>query len=388
MGIFGNLFGGDKQSAFKKFEKLYSKVFQQQVTERDKDDRKAFLTRDLLRRRAAVTKDGKSKLILDYGTKGAKVEYTLAELNKMARSAQQAEKQFGTETKGVPIQALLKASDRADITRAQLQISSAVLYKIHGNMLHFRVSASKESDVAFHQVKIRLDSWDQEMRGLAGGDYLQSAKGAAMGRISFNCDCGRHRYWYRYLATIGGFGLDPDEHVFPKIRNPGLKGCCCKHVIKTLATLRMHQIHLRLAKEMENQGKKKGFFTRLFKGESPQEKFIADDDLEKAGEKSSIAEMEKEFKTYQSARKGFDKKMESVRVKQANERVKKAKASELKAAKKVTELEKNIFLQRLENALLRAQVGNVPRKKAVADFAKQFSATPEEIELIAKKHNL
>jgi len=387
MGIFGNLFGGDKQSAFKKFEKLYSKVFQKQVTERDKDERKAFLTRDLLRRRAAVTKEGKSKLILDYGTKGAKAEYTLAELNKMAKSAQQAEKTFGTETKGVPIQALLKASDRADITRAQLQISAAVLYKIHGNILHFRVTASKESDVSFHQVKIRLESWDRAMRGLAGGgDYNYSAKEAAMGRISFNCDCGRHRYWYRYLATIGGFGLDPEEHVFPKIRNPGLKGCCCKHVIKTLATLRMHPIHLRLAKEMENQGKKKGFFTRLFNGESPQEKFIADDDLEKAGKDSSIAAMEKEFNTYQRAKKGFQKKVNEQKKKQKPQP--KPTKTEVKAVKKVTELEKNLFIERLKNALLMSQVNNTPRKKAVADFAKQWHSTPEEIDLIAKKYNV
>ena len=325
MGIFGNLFGGDKQSAFKKFEKLYSKVFQSQVTTRDKDDRKAFLTRDLMDQRADVTKGGRAKLVLDYGTKGAKVEYTLAELNKMAEAGEKAQAQFKEDVVGVPIKDLLKASDRADITRAQLQISSATLYKVHGNLLHFRVSASKESDVAFHQVRIRLDSWDSESLGFSGGGYLQAAQRSAMGRISFNCDCGRHRYWYRYLATVGNFGLDPKEMVFPKIRNPGLKGCCCKHVIKTLATLRMHPIHLRLAKEMEEQAKKKGFLTRFFKGTAPQEKFIADDDLEKAGKDSSIAAMEKEFKTYQRAQKGFKKKQAEDRKKKVSPKIKQVK---------------------------------------------------------------
>lgn len=120
-----------------------------------------------------------------------------------------------------------------------------------------------QSDFTHHQVKVRQEEWDQQLRGLDAGSYQLSAKGAATGWISFNCNCGRHRFWYRYLFTIGGFGLDPEEHVFPKIRNPGLKGCCCKHVIKTLATLRMSSVHSRIAKEMENQGKKKGFNKKM-----------------------------------------------------------------------------------------------------------------------------
>lgn len=61
--------------------------------------------------------------------------------------------------------------------------------------------------------------------------------------IKFNCDCGRHTFWYRFIATAGDFayiGTNPlgrPEGGFPKIRNPALKGIACKHVIRVMQTM-------------------------------------------------------------------------------------------------------------------------------------------------------
>lgn len=61
--------------------------------------------------------------------------------------------------------------------------------------------------------------------------------------IKFNCDCGRHTYWYRFIASVGNFayiGTNPlgrKEGGFPKIRNPQLKGIACKHVLRTMQAL-------------------------------------------------------------------------------------------------------------------------------------------------------
>lgn len=405
MAIFGNLLKSDE---FKKFEKYARKVIQAQVSERRSDKREAFLTPDMLRRRKEITDNGRTALVLDYGKKGKKVTYTLADLNRMARSLKTAQDKFGPETRGAPIQALIRASDPKDITRAQLQIKSAVLYKIHGNLLSFRVTASDESDVTYHQVKIRLDSWDREMAGASGGGYEQSAKAVAMGRISFNCDCGRHRYWYRYLATIGGFGLDPEEKVFPKIRNPGLKGCCCKHVIKTLATLRTFAVQRAIANEMASQSKKKGFFSRLFHGAEPQEQWVADADLEMAGKSSSINAMLKEFETYKRAKKGFRAKVQQQKQQKQQppeepKKLKPAKQRKLTPAEReripkrptptskqkqkaqaVSQAEKDRFLAELRDAILGAKDVD----QAISDFAKSHHATPQEIKTIAKKFNL
>jgi len=395
VGLFTNLFN-NKSSAYKKFEKLFGKVLQKQVSKRDADERNAFLTRDLLRNREKITGKGKKDLVLDFGKKGHKVKYTLAELNRMARSAKKVEDKFETKTAGVPVLQLLGASDKKDIMRAHAEIRTAVLYKIHGNMLHFRVSASDDSDFTHHQVKIRLEEWDQQLRGLDAGSYQQSARGAATGRISFNCDCGRHRYWYRYLATIGGFGLDPEEHVFPKIRNPGLKGCCCKHVIKTLATLRMSQVHNRIAKEMEDQGKKKGFFTKVFKGEAPQEKFLSENDLstaEKAGTDSSVTEMQKEYRKYKAAQKGFNKKMSDPATKKALNNLKTQRDTYREVAKaekaKADQLSKDKMISDMQAAMaLSVYRDKLPLKAAIEKFASDRKIPLKEAKEMAKQVNI
>lgn len=61
--------------------------------------------------------------------------------------------------------------------------------------------------------------------------------------IKFDCDCGRHTYWYRFIASTGGFAyvgtkpLGREETGFPKIRNPQLKGLACKHVLRTMQSI-------------------------------------------------------------------------------------------------------------------------------------------------------
>lgn len=73
------------------------------------------------------------------------------------------------------------------------------------------------------------------------------------GHLSFDCDCERHRYFFRYIATIGGFNAGRDETGYPKIRNPGLKGVACKHVLRVMAELQssaaiLHFIEKAMAK--------------------------------------------------------------------------------------------------------------------------------------------
>ncbi len=395
MGLFTNLFNS-KTSAYKKFESLFGKVLQKQVTKRDDDQRNAFLTRDLLRNREKITQKGKKNLVLDFGKKGHTVTYTLADLNRMARAAKKAETKFETQTRGVPIHQLLGASDKKDIIRAQTQIRTAALYKFHGNMLHFRVTASDMSEFTHHQVKVRLEEWDQQLRGIDAGSYQQSAKAAATGRVSFNCDCGRHRFWYRYLATIGGFGLDPEEHVFPKIRNPGLKGCCCKHVIKVLATLRMTPIHSRIAKEMEEQAKKKGFFTKIFKGDAPREKFLSENDLsttELAGTGSSVAEMQKEYRRYKAAAKGFSKKMSEKATKAALNTLKLQRdtyrGESKKLSSKVNQLERDKLIADMSASMaLSVYRDKMSLKSSIEKFAKERKIPVSDAKELAKQVNI
>ncbi|EPA1084307.1 phage tail protein, partial [Escherichia coli] len=76
----------------------------------------------------------------------------------------------------------------------------------------------------------------------------------------FDCDCGRHQYWYRYIATAGNFALaPPKEYAFPKIRNPNLKGIACKHVIHAMTRLQSASWQLRIGQAMLQAAKRVGF---------------------------------------------------------------------------------------------------------------------------------
>ena len=57
------------------------------------------------------------------------------------------------------------------------------------------------------------------------------------GKINFDCDCGRHRYWYRYLATVGKYNFGIDENRYPSTRNPKLTGVACKHALRVMKHL-------------------------------------------------------------------------------------------------------------------------------------------------------
>lgn len=88
------------------------------------------------------------------------------------------------------------------------------------------------------------------------------AKALTSTLIKFDCDCGRHTYWYRYVASTGGFayiGTKPkgrEETGFPKIRNPQLKGIACKHVLRTMQSLQRDRGCIQfLAKAIQKQYK-------------------------------------------------------------------------------------------------------------------------------------
>lgn len=197
-------------------------------------DAVGLLTPALLRKHIKSGTD----LVLAYGRKGATVSYTVDDLKRFVEARERADKAFRPETRGVPLAQLENASREADRQRSQ-EVKSALLYKVSGNMLFFQVQGNINPH---YLVRVRLEDWERHLHN----PYLNpliAAKEAATGRISFDCACGRHQYWYRYLTQIGGFAINPPkEQDFPKIRNPGLTGCCCKHVLKVLRVLKTNAI--------------------------------------------------------------------------------------------------------------------------------------------------
>jgi hypothetical protein len=60
------------------------------------------------------------------------------------------------------------------------------------------------------------------------------------GNIRVHCPCPAYKYWgYQYIMTQAESAIIPEVR-FPHIRNPHLKGVCCKHLNRTIKVLGFH----------------------------------------------------------------------------------------------------------------------------------------------------
>jgi len=134
----------------------------------------------------------------------------------------------------------------SDIDRAREQINMAVpviAFVTPQKTLDVRfiTNAGPKSRVQRHNVLVRFNAFPEAASKLMAStakekkDPKQAANWLRKQRLAFDCDCERHRYFLRYVATIGGFNAGRDELGYPKIRNADLKGVACKHVLRVMA---------------------------------------------------------------------------------------------------------------------------------------------------------
>ncbi len=222
------------------------------------------------------------------GKKADGSSFDVSDLKNFSKAREQAQKRFKT-TRGVYIDQLIAASRADDVKRANgtyvpktpngwkgnLVRSAARLYKIRGNMLTFSVKASQESQKQFHQVRIRAEEWNRQLLNDRANPRT-AVRNILAGKVSIDCDCERHQYWYRYLANIGGYAVTPPaEKDFPKIRNPKLEGSCCKHVLSVFQSIRTPINQQILSKHLEKQRTTQGF------GDTKQSQMVTKADLKK-----------------------------------------------------------------------------------------------------------
>lgn len=158
------------------------------------------------------------------------IPITKADLKAMAqniRALEDAHQYAG----GITANEIISMSRSADIKRAKAEIHQAVPLQIKGGRIHFVTNAGPDSDLTRHHVIVLLENYE---KGMATGTPLQAAKRAAQGSIKFDCDCGKHTFWYRYITTILKVNAGRAELGFPKIRNPYLTGIACKHTLRVM----------------------------------------------------------------------------------------------------------------------------------------------------------
>jgi predicted protein tyrosine phosphatase len=373
------------QTDFRKFEKALNAVRRENKEERK--DATGLLTPSLIQKHL---KSGKP-LVLPYGKGGKTVTYSVEELKAFQRAAVRVKRVEKSSVQGVPLLRLEQASHMADKERVQ-QIKNAMLYRIRGNNLNFQVTASGKNGKQHHQVRIRLEEWYDHMTAAQG--YTHAAKRAAVGRISFECSCGRHQYWYRYLATVSNCALTPKETDFPKIRNPKLEGFCCKHVLKVFQQLKSPSVHALLAKQMQLQADSAGYTDQA------STKFLTAKELQqmkraKGSEKDS-KDAKDAYRQFRKAKTAIGKKVGDKTMRKEykkllqnmDARIAENKALKKRAQKAEAKVKREAIVNKMRGFLDAMDSIGVGRDEALVKFADKNGLTGADVEAIAKEYSL
>ncbi len=156
--------------------------------------------------------------------------------------------------KGITANEIIKLSRKEDLVRATKEIHFAVPVYQKGGLIKFMTNASEQSKDIRHHVNVFLEGYGA-IKGQVGTP-LQLAKLVAQGNLKFECDCGRHNFWFRFIVTRMGVNLGRDENGMPKIRNPMLTGIGCKHVLRVMTELNNSmQVHKKIAQAIEHDRK-------------------------------------------------------------------------------------------------------------------------------------
>lgn len=134
--------------------------------------------------------------------------------------------------KGITVQNIINLSLQDDIDRANQQIYMSVPISRKSGLVHFLTNAGPDSKVQNHHVEVEFANFNSVVFDIKKEAVNTVKNRLGNGKIKFECDCERHTFWYRYMATIGGYGLGRQEGGFPKVRNPHLSGVACKHVLR------------------------------------------------------------------------------------------------------------------------------------------------------------
>lgn len=178
---------------------------------------------------------------------GQKRAITLDDLRAFQQYVKNAKGKFKT---GITAQAVVDLSLQVDRDRANEQIRTAVPALIRGPLVHFITNAGPDSDRVRHHVHVRFQNFDAVVAA-SPNDPKKIGPLVTKGPLLFDCDCGRHTFWYRYIATIGKFNEGRNETGFPKVRNPRLVGVACKHVLRVMdALLRNRAVQLKVAQSV------------------------------------------------------------------------------------------------------------------------------------------
>lgn len=221
---------------------------------------------------------------------GAERPLTMSDLQTFQQNVRMLQAKFKG---GITPKVVIERSLEIDRVRANREIPVCLPAQTYGNKVHFVTNASKQSEVKRHHVVVEFLNFDAAVASPSKASDL--VKTVASGAVKFDCDCGRHRYWYRYIASIGKYNAGRAETGFPKIRNPKLTGIACKHVLRTMQQLTQPIVRMRLIAMID--AARKSIQPVLVRTSQKEAKALAEQQAKQAGWKRNTIESSEERKS-------------------------------------------------------------------------------------------
>ncbi|MBD8671611.1 hypothetical protein [Pseudomonas lurida] len=170
------------------------------------------------------------------------------------RHGQQRGGKSAAESGGILAKQVVDLSNPDDRKRANSEIHTCFPVINRAGLVHFQTNAGPNSKVTRHHVMVQFLGYDSALSG--GLPVAEAAKLLGRGKIKFDCDCERHTFWFRYIASVGNFNYGRPEDGFPRVRNPKLYGIACKHVLRVMATITHGPTFDAFARRMLENGRK------------------------------------------------------------------------------------------------------------------------------------
>lgn len=145
---------------------------------------------------------------------------------------------------GITARQIIDLSDKylapgygTDLKRAQREIHHAVPSHFNKGELRVITNAGGQTPhVTRHHVVVQFPAWDMAVIDV-NRTPDEAARWLLAQPLKTDCDCGRWRFFFRFVATAAGWNAGRAEHGYPKIRNPNLVGVACKHVVRVMTEI-------------------------------------------------------------------------------------------------------------------------------------------------------
>ncbi len=225
--------------------------------------------------------------------------------------------------KGIKPKDVINFSLPEDRERANKEIRSAIPLSTKAGELKFTTNAGPNSKKSRHYVTVRMLNFEAAV--VSPIEPAKIVNQVIKGPVAITCDCERWRYWYAYIATVGGYNAGYREAAFPKIRNPDIQGIACKHILRVMS-------------QMEQSPTLKGFVSSLIDREREaverKRKAVRQKDmkeLEQAMKRESYRQ--RQIKTTEEKRQARNKTPSAIARATARAKEKSAKAAAAEAAR-------------------------------------------------------